>query len=193
MGRDLQVAGDSSETSRRLLIRAQRGDATAMGALVSRYLPRLRRWAHGRLPQWVRRGADTSDVVQDALTATLRNLDSFEPHSRHALACYLRAAVRNRIRDAHRRGKWRFESIEPADPEQCGATAFDRLRSKELASRYRAAVGRLSPADRDLIVGHIELDYSHAQLAHMTGRSPNAARMALKRAVERLAIELGPG
>jgi DNA-directed RNA polymerase specialized sigma24 family protein len=36
----------------------------------------------------------------------------------------------------------------------------------------------------------MELDYSHDQLGCMIGRSPNAARMALRRAVGRLAEQM---
>jgi len=65
---------------------------------------------------------------------------------------------------------------------------LDRTMSRDLEARYRAALSRLTPGERDLVVGHIELAYNHAQLGHMTGRSPHAARMALRRAIARLAI-----
>jgi RNA polymerase sigma-70 factor (ECF subfamily) len=42
------------ETSLSLLERAREGDADALNALIARYLPRLQRWAHGRLPAWAR-------------------------------------------------------------------------------------------------------------------------------------------
>jgi DNA-directed RNA polymerase specialized sigma24 family protein len=44
-----------------------------------------------------------------------------------------------------------------------------------------------------LIVAHVELGYSHAQLGCMTGRSSNAARMALRRAIGRLAERMREG
>lgn len=57
----------------------------------------------------------------------------------------------------------------------------------ELSARYCRALARLGVRDRELVVAHVELDYSHEQLGCMIGRSPNAARMALRRAVGRLA------
>src|SRR5438034_2046919 len=50
-----------------ILLDAQRGDVRALAALIERYLPQLRRWAHGRLPRWARTVADTADLVHDAL------------------------------------------------------------------------------------------------------------------------------
>jgi RNA polymerase sigma-70 factor, ECF subfamily len=178
-------------TSRRLLSDARLGDASALGQLVSRYLPHLRRWAHGRLPQWARTMADTGDVVQDAVLRTLGRLHRFEPRGRGALAAYLREAVRNRIRDEHRRivrhGK---PEALPESVLNPAPSALDDIIAREADERYRAALARLRAADRELIVAHVELDYTHEQLACMLGRTRNAARMALRRAVGRLADQM---
>lgn len=183
---------DSSDASSRpLLASAVRGDATALERLVGRHLPRLRRWAHGRLPRWARTLADTSDVVQDALLHTIRRLDAFEPRGRQALAAYLREAVRNRICDEHRRFSCRGARLalteHLVDPRP---SPFDDATAAEASARYRAALACLSAPDRELIVGHVELEYSHDQLGCMTGRSRNAARMALQRAIGRLAEQM---
>lgn len=177
----------STPTSWRLLAAAQRGHSSALERLVLRYLPRLRRWARRRLPGWVRSATDTSDVVQDVILHTLSRLDVFQPQGRRALAIYLRAAVRNRIADEHRRAsRW----VTDAEVETLAASTPTPLQSAidaETRRRYRAALGELSSRDRELIVAHLEHDYSHAQLGCMIGRSPNAARMALCRAIGRLA------
>ncbi|MGH7484462.1 MAG: RNA polymerase sigma factor, partial [bacterium] len=89
--------------SRRFLAAARRADSSALGDLLRRSLPQLHRWTHGRLPPWARTAADTSDLVQDAILRTLGRLSAFEPRGRQALAAYLRAAVRHRICDEHRR------------------------------------------------------------------------------------------
>ena len=184
----------SADTSRRLLVRARLGEPSALGELLNRHLPGLRRWTRGRLPRWVRTMADTSDLIQDAVLHTLRRVDTFEFRGRHALAAYLRAAVRNRVQDEHRRvgrrGMPETLSEEFADP---GRSPLDQAMTSEMESRYRAALARLNQADRDLIVAHVELEYTHEQIGCMTGRSPNAARMALKRAVHRLAERMRDG
>jgi len=93
--------------------------------------------------------------------------------------------------DEHRRIARRGipEALSEAlvDPQP---SPFDRAVTSEMEARYRAALGRLNPTDQQLIVAHVELDYSHAQLACMLGRSPNAARMALHRAIARLAEQM---
>lgn len=178
----------SALTSDSLVARARLGDASALGRLIAQSLPALRRWARHRLPRWARSAADTSDLIQDALVRTLRRIDGVDLRGRRALAAYLRSAVRNRIRDEHRRAARRGMADAVADtlPDR-RPSPLDRAIGAETLARYRAALARLRQSDRELIVAHVELDYSHEQLACMTGRSPNAARMALQRATSRLA------
>jgi len=182
----------SSETSGQLLFRIRLGDASAVDRLLGRYLPRLQRWAHGRLPRWIRSIADTDDIVQDVLLRAVGRLHVVDLPTADALAAYLREAVWNRIRDEHRsfgrRGPHDALAAALADR---AATPFDRAAASELDARYRRALAALTPADQELLVGHVELDYTHDQLGRMTGRSRNAARMALYRAVTRLARTMG--
>lgn len=74
-----------------------------------------------------------------------------------------------------------------------GPSPLDAAIARQTESLYRQALAALSLDDRELIVGHVELAYTHAQLAHMTGRTPNAARMALQRAIHRLAQQMRHG
>src|SRR5262245_42631792 len=92
-----------SQSSLTLLRRAQAGDPEARDALIARYLPRLARWASGRLPVWVRDAADTQDLVQETVISTFKRIDAFEARGEGALQAYLRQAILNRIRDYHRR------------------------------------------------------------------------------------------
>jgi RNA polymerase sigma-70 factor (ECF subfamily) len=47
-----------------LIRRVRDGDSVARDTLLKRYLPALRRWAHGRLPASARDLSDTDDLVQ---------------------------------------------------------------------------------------------------------------------------------
>jgi RNA polymerase sigma-70 factor (ECF subfamily) len=78
-----------SETSVELLIKAQGGDGDALDRLLARYMPRLRRWASGRLPSSARSMVDTSDLVQDAVIQALPHLSTLEIRTDGALDAYL--------------------------------------------------------------------------------------------------------
>jgi RNA polymerase sigma-70 factor (ECF subfamily) len=158
-------------------------------------MPALRRWAHHRLPRWARSAADTTDLIHDVILQTLRPGRMLELSSREALAAYLRQAVRNRIRDEHRRFARRGfrESPSAAGLVDPAPSPFDRALTREQEARYRAALARADARDRELIVAHVELGYSHQQLGCMIGCSANAARMALERAIRRLARQMRDG
>ncbi len=188
-------SANGNSTSRSLLARAQRGDTHALGRLFLRCLPDLHRWAHAQLRRVRRRGdLDSQDVVQDAFLRTIRRFDDLDLHSRQALAAYLRQAVLNRIRDEHRRVSRRspLEAVSTSATDQ-SPTPFDQALTAEDNARYLAGLNRLSETDRELIVAHVELDYTHEQLGRMTGRSANAARMALQRAIQRLMTTIRDG
>lgn len=173
-----------------LLNRARAGDHRALSTLFRRQGDALRRWAHGRLPLWARRMTDTVDLVQDALLQTFRRIDRFEHRGKGALQAYLRQAVSNRIRDEMRSvGRRPFEPLPEELPHDSrDSSPFDQVEQGERERRYKAALHRLSEQERLLVVGRIELGYSYAQLALLTGRAtPDAARVAVRRTIVKLA------
>lgn len=185
-------AVSAPSTSLRLFLRAKRGEQSAIEALFRRLLPSLTRWARGRLPRWGRARMDTDDLVQEAFAATFRRLPRIEPRRKRAIRAYLRQSIRNKIRDElDRAGKVETSEEPPTPPVDQGASPLDRAISVENEQRFLRALERLSPGDQQLIVGRIQLDYNYEQLALATGKaSPDAARVAVRRALLRLAQEM---
>jgi RNA polymerase sigma-70 factor (ECF subfamily) len=181
------------ETSVELLRRAQAGDRQALDRLCARHLPRLQRWAHGRLPHWARDLLDSDDIVQDTLLRTVRTMKRFEIRHDGALTAYLRQAVQNRIRDELRRVARRPGHVG-GDREEAdrGPSPLERYIGREALERYEQALQRLRPEEREAIVLRVELGYSYQELATALDKpSPDAARMATSRALVRLAEEMG--
>ena len=114
--RPAEPASSDSTSEHRLFERARRGSRPAVDALFERCRPWLRRWARGRLPQWVRSDIDTSDLVQDALQHTFARLPFFESKHVGALRVYLQHAVENRIHDRLRRATRRSCRMQPFGP-----------------------------------------------------------------------------
>lgn len=172
-----------------LLRRAKDGDRPALELLLSRYLPRLRRWASGSLPMHARSLMDTADLVQDTLLRVIEGLDRIEVRGPGGFQAYVRAAVLNRIRDEVR---WAERRPGPdgvpetlPDPEP---TPIEHAIGADLMSRYEAGIARLDEGDRQLLHLRIELDFDYDEIAAMTQRpSRNATRMAVQRALSRLA------
>ncbi len=184
----------SPSSSLPLIARAQAGDEEAIDLLIARYMPRLHRWASGRLPPWARDLAETQDLVQETLNSVFRGLGRFEVRGSGALYGYLRQSLLNRIRSEIRRVKRRPTS-EPltADFVDDSPSPLERAIGREAMNRYEQALERLRPLDREAIVGRIELGLGYGELAEALDKpSANAARMAVERALLRLARELKP-
>lgn len=182
----------ASWSTLRLHLRARAGDRSAVNALFARHWSPLLRWAHGRLPQWARGRMDTADLVQESMLQTFRRLDAFEVRRRSALRAYLQQAIQNRIRDELRHVSRAPASELNDDYADAAPSPLDAVLKDETDRRYKDALARLRPEDRELIVGRFELEYSFEQLALATRRrSPAAARVALSRAISRLVDEMG--
>lgn len=180
------------ESSLSLLERAREGDEQARDALIARYLPRLQRWASGRMPQRIRDGADTQDLVQDAVVQTFRRIDAFEVRTEGGLQAYLRQVVLNRIRDCYRRAARRPEPAPfDSQAEDPGPSALDEAIGREAVARYERALARLREDDRHAIVARVEMGATNDEIARMLGKpTANAARMTVERALVRLAREM---
>ncbi len=192
---DPSVLQADAESTLDLLQRAREGDRAAVDALISRYLPRLQRWASGRMPIWARDVADTDDIVQEAVLRTFARIEEFEPRREGALQAYLRQAILNRIRDELRRAGGRAPSIalDPDSPDP-GASPFEHAVGTEMAARYESALSSLSEDDREAIIARVELGGTYEEVAVAIGKhSADAARMAVGRALLRLAEAMGRG
>jgi RNA polymerase sigma factor (sigma-70 family) len=190
-----QQKSEAEDATLVLIARAREGDVNALNDLCTRYLPRLTRWAHGRLPAGARGAIDTHDVVQETLAHVVRRLPSFEPRHEGAFQGYVRRALLNRIRDEARK-LGRKGPPEPLNPEHPtpDASPLEEAIGHEAVEKYEAAMTRLREEDRQAIIGRIELGLPYAELAPMLGKPTiAAAHMAVSRALLRLAKEMSRG
>ncbi|HYN05841.1 MAG TPA: sigma-70 family RNA polymerase sigma factor [Vicinamibacterales bacterium] len=189
---DLPGSSEAPDLTADLLQRARGGDRDALEELFARHTPLLRRWAAGRLPQWARDAVDTVDLVQETMMGTFRNLDAFELRGEGALQAYLRQAFVNRIRT-------RLRDIAARPPVVAldsgilddGTSPLETAIGAETLERYEAALARLDPDIRAAVVSRVELRLSYAEIAELLDKpSADAARMAVARALVRLAEEM---
>lgn len=186
---------DSLTATQLLLERVRAGDTSALNRLMDRYLPRLSRWASGRLPKWARDLSDTDDLVQDTLIRSVANLDHFEARGEGALQAYLRGAVMNRIRDEIRRQRRTpaVDSLDSGIPAK-GRSPLETAIGAETLAKYDRALDRLDPETREAVIARIEMGCSYAEVAELMGKpSADAARMTVSRALVRLAEEMRRG
>ena len=185
-----------TEPTEWLLRRIRVGDDAARQALYDRTLPVLRRWAHGRLPQFARTTSDTEDMVQIALMRALRGLDTFEASGSGAFLAYLRQIllneVRHEIRNQRRRGGAHL-AVESLDLVDEGCSTVELLVKEERMRQYERALATLSRRQQELVVLRMEFSLSWQEIALEIGVSPDSARMTVTRALQRMAEVIGDG
>ena len=186
-------AAESLLVTGELLQRAREGDRAALEALLARYLPRLRRWASGRLPGFARSLLDTQDLVQETLTRVIQGLDRIEVRGEKGFQAYVRQAVLNRIRDevrwaARRPGP---EGVPDSIPD-LAPSPLEHAIGADVLARYERGLAALDDDDRQLLHLRLELALDYQEITAMTGRpSRDATRMAIQRALARLSHEMG--
>lgn len=181
--------------TRELLERAKQGDERALSALLERYLPRLERWASGRLPSYARSLLDTADLVQETLLHAVQGLDRIEVRGPGGFQAYVRQAILNRITDQVRWARRRPgpEGVPESLPDRM-PSPLENAIGTDVLERYERALEHLSEEERQLLHLRIELDFDYEEIAAMTGRpSRDAVRMAIQRALKKLAEEMGHG
>ena len=177
------------EATARLLERVRSGDHAAREDLAARYLPMLRQWSHGRLPQIARDIADTDDIVQVALIKALNRVESFVPQREGAFLAYLRTAVFNSVRDelrriARRPGRDGFDDKLPS-PEP---SLVERAIGREMLEAYETALTALPEEHQEAVIMRVEFGCTYGEIAEALGKpTANAARMTVSRALVRLA------
>lgn len=184
-----ETAVPRPDTTADLLDAVRQGDATAREQLVARYLPILARWAHGRLPSGSRQLSETADLVQVTLIRALNHIDRFESRREGAFLAYLRQILLNAIRDEIRRTAKR-QADEPLDDELAapGPGLLDEAIGRDVVETYEAALLELTESAREAVILRVELGFTYDEVALAVGfPSGNAARMAVTRALARLA------
>lgn len=187
-----------------LIQRFQTGDQTALNQLYDRYVMRVLAAVRARLGAELRSKLESWDVVQDAMLASLKNVAAFNQAGEGAFLNWLAKIVENRIRDQmdyfraekrdHRMesplaGPRSAESSVPLDiPERNAAPSPSRaLMLTEDLARLEKAMDLLPEESRELIVAAKIEGRSYEEIAQEFGKSSDAVRMQLKRALLALA------
>lgn len=185
---------EAVDDTQQLLHRIRAGDAHARERLLARYLPMLRRWAHGRLPLHARDLGDTDDLVQATLLRTLGQLDRFEYEGGGCFLGYLRHVLLNVLRNEIRRSGVHAGAPLPDEiADDAAASPLEATIGRERLRRYEAALAALPRRSQELLVMRIEFGLDYEDIADETGLSRDAIRMAIKRAVTELAKRMGDG
>ncbi len=176
------------DSTRGLFFLAKNGDLEARERLWKKLRERLCRYAHGKLPRRLRSLVETEDVVQDALAQTYRNVDLFDPKHSGAFGVALFTTMKRCLIDQHRRaGRQPAQGDTVTSLAAEGLSPMEEAIEKEKLESVITARSKLSEEDQALLHARLDLDLGFSDVALLFGKpSPDAARVAVKRAIGRL-------
>jgi RNA polymerase sigma-70 factor (ECF subfamily) len=181
-------AAPAQRDDRGLIEAAQEGSEQALEELFRRYWPRAHRAAY----LVVHDAAAAEDIAQEAFLAAVRTLDRFD--RRRPFGPWLHRIVVNRGIDWARARRLRRETglgppADVADPAPALGIRVDAGLgdSQELV----AALRRLSPERRAVVVLRYLLDYTPGEIARMLDLRRGTVNSRLRRGLDALAADLG--
>lgn len=183
----------------RLYERAAAGDDASLDTLLSRYLPQLHAYVHVRLNDDLRANESSMDVVQSVCRDLLAERGRFDFRGEGRFRAWLFTSALNKIRDKHRfYHRERRDIAREATGEGCleavlAGTAGAPSRgaqAAETAARVRRAMAALTEDHREVITLARIVELPHQVIAEVMGRSEEATRQLLGRALAQFALEM---
>jgi len=194
------VTADESPQTSEWLTRVGAGQEGALAELFDHYRPRLRQMIRLRLDPRVAARLDPSDVLQEVYLDVAGQVRSYLARPSVAFYVWLRGLAWERLVKLHRRhlgAACRAVGREQPLPLEssaalasqltaAGASPSAALAQEEVRRRVQAALARLGPDDREVILMRDFEDLSNNEVAQALGISASGATMRYGRALFRL-------
>jgi RNA polymerase sigma-70 factor (ECF subfamily) len=186
------------EESTILLREARLGSREALGELYARYGTRLLAFIRVRMGRDLRSRVESRDILQATLMKSFQRLAQFEGGDGATLMGWLARIAENEIRDQVDYQHRQRRDVSAAVPiDEGGVELAAPVRSaltaavlSEEAERLGTALEALEADHRDVIVLRKLEELSFKEVAARMGRSEDACRMLLARAMVALTLQL---
>jgi RNA polymerase sigma-70 factor (ECF subfamily) len=186
------------EESTTLLREARQGSREALGELYARYGTRLLAFIRMRMGRDLRQRVESRDILQATLLKSFQRLAQFEGGDGATLMGWLVRIAENEIRDQADYQHRQRRDVAAGVPIDAGGvdlpahvrSALSEAVVSEEAERLGAALEALDPDHREVIALRKLEELSFKEVADRMGRSEDACRMLLARAMVALTLRL---
>jgi RNA polymerase sigma-70 factor (ECF subfamily) len=173
------------------------GRPQAIDALYARVAPRVLSYVRLRMGQSLRARMDSRDILQATLLKSFERFDEFQGSGKPALMAWLARIAEREILDRAdyhqraRRSPLREAALTGNDVLAARVTSvLSRMIRDERAEKLEEAMESLSDAHREIILLRKFQELSFRDIAVRLGKSEDACRMLLARALSALTIRL---
>jgi RNA polymerase sigma-70 factor, ECF subfamily len=187
----------SPDATATLLEQAKGGSPEALNALYERCAVRLLAFIRLRLGRELRGRLESRDILQAALLKSMEHFGELRASDTRSLMGWLARIAEHEIRDcadfqkAQRRDAAREVALDSDAPlPALTKSALSRVILDEQAQRLEQALDSLTAAHREVILLRKFEELSFAEIAARLGKSEDACRMLLARAMTALTLRL---
>ncbi len=188
---------DRAETT--ALIRgAKAGVEKDLDSLFERFAGRLLALIRARMGPGLRAHTESRDILNASLLKAFQDIDQFERSDGRSLMAWLARIAENEMRDqVDYLRRQRRDAAKVVRPEQGLDGIAERVRShssrlvlREEMERMVRALETLDQPQREVILLRKLEELSFKEIAERMGRSPDACRMLLARALTALTLRM---
>jgi RNA polymerase sigma-70 factor (ECF subfamily) len=173
---------EHTETSEsELIVRAIEGDTAAFGMLYERYLDAIYRYVYYSVTDHV----EAEDLTENVFLKAWQALPRFRPQGANFRAWLYRIA-HNAVVDRHRTRKREAPFEEVPHLQDPAPTPESVVEADQEVLRLSAALSRLKPRARQVILYRFISGLSHAETAEALGVSEGHVRVLQHRALKRM-------
>jgi RNA polymerase sigma-70 factor (ECF subfamily) len=178
---------------------AAAGDRGSLDQLLERYLPQLHAYVHARMGNGLRPREASVDVVQSVCRQVLAARATFEFRGEERFRAWLFTTALNKLREKHRlhlrqgrslAGEEKALDHEPVTAAALLMTPSQHAIGRETAEAIEQALAALSEEHREVVTLARIVRLPHRVIAEVMGRSEEATRKLLGRAIVALAEQL---
>ena len=187
----------ADDISGNLLQQAKSGSPEALNRLYERCAGRLLAFIRLRLGKDLRARLESRDILQSTLLKSFEHLDDLKGEETRSVMAWLARIAEHEIRDCadfhqrQRRDAARDVGIDDDAPlPALTRSALSKVILDEQAQRLEDALDSLPPAHRDVILLRKFEELSFADIGRRMGKSEDACRMLLARAMTALTLKM---
>jgi RNA polymerase sigma-70 factor (ECF subfamily) len=180
-----------------LVERAKAGSAGAVNELYERCAGRLLAYIRLRMGRELRARLESRDILQATLLKSVEHLEDFQGRHTGSLLAWLAKIAEHEIRDrADHQQRQRRDAAREVRLETDAAlpavarSALSQTILTEEAERLEAALESLTPSHREVILLRKFEELPFGEIAQRLGKSEDACRMLLARAMTALTLKL---
>jgi RNA polymerase sigma-70 factor (ECF subfamily) len=187
----------SVDISRELVAQARSGSPEALNRLYEQCAGRLLAFIRLRLGRDLRARLESRDILQATLLKSLQHVGELRADETRSVMAWLARIAEHEINDCadfhhrERRDLARETMLEDDAPlPSLTRSALSRVILDEQATRLEQAMESLSPAHREVVLLRKFEELSFGDIARRLGKSEDACRMLLARAMTALTLKM---